>query len=126
VRLLADTAFVMVVFAFAAETVPEPTVCVASGDVCKLKFVMHVPGMGDWTPTATSVSAHTALQKAVESHDGNAIVELLKIREALETRAGDRILVTDSGLLSGRTEGRMVSGKYRGRKVFVNREWVVR
>ena len=79
----------------------------------------------DWVPTATDIKAHEELVKAIRANDKDGLIELLQEGRLLDTRGGEQLRVLSASVWNNRTEARIMSGKHKGKRVWVVMKWVV-
>jgi len=115
-------------------TAPPPedsaSVCVKPGDVCQLAANFQIIRGTNYLPTATSIEAFAEFNKLIAASDSEGIAQLVESGQLLATRIGDEVRVLDFAPgkrpSENRTEVRMASGEYQGRKVYVHSNFVAR
>jgi hypothetical protein len=99
--------------------------CLETGHVCHLAKVTIIQGL-DWVPTAISVDAYDEFVKCLQANDRDGLAEMLKNGKLLLTKSGEGIRILDWSFLQERTEGRITTGTYQGKRVWATTKWVVR
>ncbi len=107
-----------------------PSVCIKPGDVCQLSADFQIIRGTNYLPTATSIEAFAEFNKLLAAKDSEGIAQLAESGQLLDTRIGDGVRVLSFHLgsqgMEHRTEVRMTSGEYQGRKVYVHSMFVAR
>jgi hypothetical protein len=79
----------------------------------------------DWVPSATSKAAYDEMRKDMEASDIDGLKQLILKGAVLLTEGGNGVRILDVSIWGGYTECRLVTGQYKGVKIFTTRAWVV-
>jgi hypothetical protein len=101
------------------------TDCITPGQICSLKPVVIKLGQMNWVPSATSKAAYDEMRKDMETSDVDGLKQLIQKGEVLLTEGGNSVRVLDASIWGDYTECRLVTGQYKGVKIFTTRAWVV-
>src|SRR5260370_37439176 len=103
----------------------EDRYCRETGHVCHLAELTIVQGL-DWVPTAISTDAYDEFVQCLQANDKDGLAEMVKDGKLLLTKSGEGIRILDYSVWHERTEGRITTGTYQGKRVLVTTKWVVR
>jgi hypothetical protein len=99
--------------------------CITPGEICSLKSNVIKLGKIDWVPSATSKVAYDEMRKAMSASDTDGLKQMILRGQVLLTEGGSGVRILDVSVWSGYAECRMVTGEYKGTKVFTARAWIV-
>jgi len=95
--------------------------CTKTGEVCHLTKLSAKPS---FVPVTISPEAYKEFRKAYLANDSEGMAQISEAGQLLGASVGGGIRILDQSVLSGWTEGRLTSGQYAGRHVWVTMNWV--
>jgi hypothetical protein len=75
---------------------------------------------------ATSLEAHKELHKALLANDREGVAQMAEAGKILGPKADDGLRILDYCVFGEWTEGRLTSGEYARRHIWVTTKWVKR